>query len=252
LDAVHTRKGNVRLLPSHLLKIRDHCLAMALCKGGAIGIYFIMLWCMILVGTFLFLRSSELLALKLEDFKKEGCLIKRDSVRTLCVKLPRGKRDNKPVYFKLFKCDKMPEFCPVRIVLFFVDLAGLDCEEGYLFPTRDHLIAIIRGEMLHKDAQPMSYENWKVEILNLIKACCAELLDRQCSRVGTHILRYCGYTFATWGTINSLCSLKKLYSSIKGPEFLRSPKHASRLVVWKHNEGCTSQFKHGCHVLCRK
>jgi hypothetical protein len=182
---------------------------MALCKGGAIGIYFIMLWCMILVGTFLFLRSNELLALKLKDFTKEGCFIKRNSVRTLCVKLAPGKSETKHMYFKLFRCDEMPQFCPVRILLFYVDLAGLDCQEGFLFPSKEHLIAVLRGEMLHKDAHPMSYENWRMEIKSLIKACCPELLERLWSRVGTHILRYCGYTFATWGTINYLCSLKR-------------------------------------------
>ena len=75
LEALHERKGNVRLLPSHLLKIRDYCFSVALAKGEAIGIFFIMLWCMILVGTFLFLRSSELLALKLKDFIKRAVLL---------------------------------------------------------------------------------------------------------------------------------------------------------------------------------
>jgi integrase len=63
---------------------------------------------MIVVGTFLFLRANELLALNLEDFKAEGVKINGNTVKSLCVVIKDGKADIRPIHLKLWRIDDLP------------------------------------------------------------------------------------------------------------------------------------------------
>ena len=147
LKRIHRRKGNIRLLPGHLKQLHDSLMEKFKSGGREAGVFFLMMWTMIVVGISLFLRAKELLALKLKHFHKKGCMVTADEVVNLAIEVEDGKNDPKPLFFKLWKpLGFFPWFNPVSTVLFYIDIAGLDDEEGFLFPCKTDLLDISLGK----------------------------------------------------------------------------------------------------------
>jgi hypothetical protein len=262
LAKVHIRKGTVRLLPGHLKIMCDHLFSKATDAGHCAGVYFVMIWTMCVVGTFLFLRASELLVLKLKDFDKKGIMVTGKHVQSVASKIEDGKNANAPVYLNLWRIDLMPWLCPVRCLLFYIDLAGLTCEEGYLFPTRAALMLIVSGLQPHSVKTPhMTYECWRTELSTLIKGLFPKLNDGL-STVGTHTLRYLGYLLAVWGILQNLLANQEKNQSkdkcqdpnrVAGDyvnclpdlvfnEIMKCTRHASAKAAMYYVENCTCLF----------
>ena len=150
LDSEHIRRGNIRILPGHVKGWRH-----MLWDGNP---YTCMVYTMVLVGLSLFLRASELLSLRACDFYEKGHIILEDGVSSLVLKV-KGKNDNKWIYFKLCRNDVLPWFCPVRHLLYYVEMANLKCPEGYLFFPRGVVEKLHAGELEHsEDIAPMKYK----------------------------------------------------------------------------------------------
>ena len=202
LASEHIRKGNIRLLPGHVRDLRNYLW----CKGD---IYGMMLYVMNLVGISLFLRASELLAIKSSDFIRAGHIVKPHGVSSLVIKI-QGKNDDRPVYMKLFRNDECPDLCPVRHLLFYVEAAGLDGDDSYLFLPKKAIMDISLGKICHNaHIGPMSYPSWLAEMKNMISTVIPEVYHDETSTIGTHTLRKVGYLFAVWGTLKTLSTFER-------------------------------------------
>jgi hypothetical protein len=84
--ASHQVRGSEQLLPGDIRDLRQRLV------GNDIQDY--QMYVMVLLGLKLFLRCNELLALKIEDFKKEHSVVNQDEVRAVVV-VVKGKSDRK-------------------------------------------------------------------------------------------------------------------------------------------------------------
>lgn len=190
-------KGNTQLLPSEVRDLRD-----TLLNTGIFSDF--QLYVMIVLGFKLFLRASELIALKVEDFEQELQILKLNRVDTMSV-IVQGKTDPLPVRLVLFADDVCPEFCPVRHMLVYMAFAGI--KSGYIFPSKFYF-----KESNYKEYNRTLNNNHcdihmlYPEFLESMKHYMTRVLKKDTGngKLGTHILRKTGYLFATWGLYNQL------------------------------------------------
>lgn len=132
-----------------------------------------------LVSIHLFLRHDEFSNIKVNDIQRDLSIFKDDIIEALAIRVC-GKTDKIWRTLILWRKDDVPEFCPIRHVLSYVHLAGI--ENGYLFPN------------LKKINEKHEYNG----LLKVLKTRFSNVLDRDQS-ITTHTFRKTGYLFAKWG-----------------------------------------------------
>jgi len=187
VDGSYTEQGCDALNPKDIRHIRSYLLAQN-------SIYFMGVYTAILVAVCLFLRSDEMLPLSVADFFP-SCFVRTPDgkIRALCLRI-WGKKEKGWRYYWLWVDDEYPDLCPVRHLLIFVHLSGI--QEGFLFPTEKELALNIAGNVGRYDTH-ISYSTF------------SKFFCRMCSRVltnggnvlnlGLHVFRKTAYKFAIWG-----------------------------------------------------
>ena len=180
---------------------------------------------MIILGIKCFLRSDELLNVKVEDFISEYYVVHPNKLQHLCLQV-EGKCDEQPVLLLLHRDDETPEFCPVRIILSYAKATGI--RSGYLFPDARILST---SESSAVPSEPMAYKTF----LSKLKRVLVHLFDQYRKhvdsdsklRVGTHTLRKTGYLFAIWGVKNKYSTIDggRIISDVEYSEILRAARH---------------------------
>ena len=145
-----------------------------------------------LVAVCLFLRSDEILHLKVEHFIPDCFVRVNNKLRALCLKF-KGKTDNGWKYFWLWVDDECPDFCPVRHLLIYVHLAKI--KHGYIFPTEKELFKSPPSDRDFKTF--VSYSTFP----KFFKRTCEKVLTNGgvSLKIGLHVFRKTGYKFAIWG-----------------------------------------------------
>jgi hypothetical protein len=185
LGETHKVKGNVQLTPGEIRQCRGKLLTANATRE--VWLENLKFYTMMLLGIALFLRSDELLNIRMSQFLSDLTMV-RDiyGVRALVLTI-KGKSDPFPLPFILWANDEYPELCPVRHLLVYIALSGV--QEGFLF---GHPYVY---KTHNTEAYP--YE----EFLFNLKSLCVDFLKRpdHGNIYGTHVLRKTGYLFAIFG-----------------------------------------------------
>jgi hypothetical protein len=126
VDGNYTVRGCDALSPKDVRAIRRKLL-------GGNSVAMLGAYTMILLATRIFLRSDEVLTIKMEHFIVE-CFVREGAdnrIRGLCIKI-WGKTDKQWKYYWLWVNDECPEFCSVRHLFVYLHLSGI--RNGFLFP----------------------------------------------------------------------------------------------------------------------
>ncbi|KAJ3089697.1 hypothetical protein HDU96_003694, partial [Phlyctochytrium bullatum] len=166
--AGYQEKGSTYLLPSEMHQIRDSLVNSSTLEN-------LQLWVMFLLGTRLFLRSDELLNLKISNPRNpnstDNCInwqitLVNDNgdVELLGFNI-RGKSDHRPIVLTVWEEERVPKMDVIRPLLAYIHLARL--RGGFLFPEHDELKRISSGaKMDGLGTKAMPYDTF----LQLVKA----------------------------------------------------------------------------------
>jgi hypothetical protein len=183
----HIIRGAIQLLPGDVRDLRDVLVGTRVVD--------LQMYTMILLGIKLFLRSSELLSIRMEQFDTSLTVANSDEVRAIGIWI-KGKSDKTKKALYVFKDEACPEFCPLRHLLVYLSVTGI--KSGILFPF--YLEGVISNT---HTARQWSYDHYNSKLKYLIKNNCGtkKRINIQELRVGTHTLRKTAYLFAIWGTL---------------------------------------------------
>ena len=134
LKESHSVCGNIQLTPAQVRSIRKSLFE----SGGGGSMYNMQTYVMLLLGINLFLRASEVITLGFDNFQMNAAKVEvlEHRVDSLVLWI-KGKNDAEKVFFRLYRDDDNPEFCPIRHLLCYIQSAGL--KGGCLFPEWDLL-----------------------------------------------------------------------------------------------------------------
>jgi integrase len=194
----YKKKGNIQLLPSEVRRIRTALLAENSIEG-------LQYWTMVLMGIKLFLRISELISIKVEDFDPELMMLESTScyVSALAVRI-KGKGGDYN-WLSMYVDDDFPDLCPIRALLLYISLSGIT--KGYIFPSvlPSGVSTDDSGTECTGDKDDPSTLHYQYPVfMSKMK----DLLTRNLARdmgvqdiFGTHILRKTAYLFAIFGML---------------------------------------------------
>ena len=131
-EAEHEKKGNVKLTPFHVRRLRSHLLSTN--DNNLLQLYV-----MILMGIKLFLRADELINMKMSDFLIDLQIVNEVSgVTGLAVKV-KGKSDKESKVLVIWHDEMFPEFDLIKHLLLYVKCVGLT-QTGIHLGLGDHRI----------------------------------------------------------------------------------------------------------------
>ncbi|KAJ3093651.1 hypothetical protein HDU96_002116 [Phlyctochytrium bullatum] len=194
--ANYVENGCSYLLPHELHLIRDSLITRSNLES-------LQLWVMLLLGTRLFLRSEELLNLKINNPANpnatDNCinwhitlLNANNDIPVLAFNI-RGKSDHRAVVLAVWEEHRVAKMDVIRPFLAYIHLAKL--RGGFLFPDGDQLAELSAGTKVDGIAtKAMPYSTY----LEKVKAACKpHVLFRD--KIGTHITRKTAYAQAAFG-----------------------------------------------------
>ena len=211
--AGYKAKGNVQLLPSEVRQLRN----LLLNDGSLAGLQ---KYVMILLGIKSFLRADELISIKVAQFKENLFLLSETDGPTALTVTVQGKNDPAPVDLILFHDKENPEFCPVRHLLCYIRLAGV--EDGYIFPPPKELLKSVTGNYY----EHYSYDDFLASLKSLVQNN-LKRADKKGEIYGTHILRKTGYLFAIFGVLRGYAHETDSVSDLQMANILKSARHTS-------------------------
>jgi hypothetical protein len=223
----YVRKGNIQLLPSEVRMIRTALLV----ENDIFGLQY---WTMVIMGIKLFLRISELLSIKIEDFDPSLMLLESTSchVSALAVKI-KGNH-----WLSMYCDNKFPELCPIRALLLYISLSGI--KEGYIFPkflpgygtnaaTNEESSTESTGDV---DESTLHYPY--AAFISRMKCLLTVIIGREkCPTdiFGTHILRKTAYLFAIFGLLRQYSGEVKNLNDFLMVGIMDSAQHACIMNV---------------------
>jgi hypothetical protein len=185
IDGTWHSSGNDALRPRDVRACGTYLLAAA-------SLPFLAAYVLILIAIRLFLRSDEVIHLSTtESFLPSLFIRKNGRIHCLAVKV-KGKCDGDWKYYYLWMDDKYPSICPVRHLLIYVYVAGI--KAGQLFPTKAELADPPEDGNFLTTQCCESFRQWFKRLLVTVLPNRGEFL-----KVGLHMFRKTGYTFAIWG-----------------------------------------------------
>jgi hypothetical protein len=113
------------LLPSEVRRIRTALLAEKSISG-------LQYWTMVLMGIKLFLSSSELLSIKVEDFDPDLMMLESTSCHVSALALRIKGKGGDYHWLSMYVDDQCPELCPIRALLLYIRLSRI--RKGFIFP----------------------------------------------------------------------------------------------------------------------
>jgi hypothetical protein len=184
IDGTYHSQGNDALRPRDVRACGNFLL-------GAANLAWLGAYVLILIAVRLFLRSDEIVPLQVCDFIRTLFIRKNGRIHSLALKI-KGKKDDDWKYYWLWMDEDYPSICPVRHLLIYVYLANI--KEGYLFPTSKELSNPPDDGNYVTNLCRVSFMKWFKGLLIKVLPKRGEFL-----KVGLHMFRKTGYTFAIWG-----------------------------------------------------
>lgn len=234
LNDTHNPKGNFQLTPSQIREIRRELLKGSK-KGSVQTIAGAQLYLMMIMGIILFGRSDDVCTIKLGDFPPCHGNVGIDpfTVRYVSIYF-LGKNRKQYTLLRLFRDDICPEFCPVRHLLTYLHITGIEGVGSFLFPKLKDLKVHVAERETNSNLKKqfdahVPYANFKDRMKVSCKLTIAPILsvllytnctlpartqsiivkvlqknseyDEEKMTVGTHTLRKTGFLFAVFGVL---------------------------------------------------
>jgi hypothetical protein len=214
IESHYTVKSTVALLPSELRKIRDRCLS-----GNHLGE--LMVWVVFLLSTRQYLRSTEVLMLKVEDWDLGCAKVSETDVISLLLSV-LGKRDTgKSVNLACWTDPECPEFSAATVVLIWISLTGIT--SGYMFPPIEMLCP---GKTPSQEEEYYSYHHYLTDLKYLtVQVAGRDLfseVDKEVLLVGTHVGRKTGAQLSAFGFLSKNSGRQ---TGLEDPIFLAALKN---------------------------
>ena len=222
----HLSEGCIQLLPKDVRDFRSHLLHESPADRFA-SLKNLQVYCMILVGINLFLRSDELLKLEFSHFIPAlTCFNEGDKKINYLVFQVKGKSDVHLHHLKLWANQSHLELCPVTHLLVYIAMAART--DGFIFPS------LCNGNAIFPYAK----------FLKIIKHLCVDVAGYQNEpRIfGTHTLRKTAYLFATFGTLEQLGNSKPL-EGIHLADIGKSARHRTLQNSATYSLDCVSRYR---------
>ena len=158
------------------------------------------------MGIKLFLRVTESLTMKVEDFPSELMMLESTSCHVSALALRILGKGGDYHWLSMYLDDEFPELCPIRALLLYLSLSRI--KKGYLFPK-----CLPCGDTIEATDDDSSTESTdddgdlhytylafitKMKVL-LTVTLCREMGPQDI--FGTHILRKTAYLFAIFGML---------------------------------------------------
>jgi hypothetical protein len=216
----HIPVGALCLLPGDIRDLRRALL------GSDLQSY--QVYVMILLGVKLFLRSSELLSLRMEQFEQKLYIVNEEEVRAVALYI-QGKSDRQKKYLYIWADECCPEFCPLRHLLVYLSLTGI--RTGLLFPYFNK----IQTPLVVPETE-WKYTQWRQRLRLLVTRHCEHKSSTlSVMRIGTHTLRKTGYLFAVFGIMrfngynitDSTVGVERGCSELQFASILKSARHST-------------------------
>jgi hypothetical protein len=234
----YKKKGNIQLLPSEVRLIR----AALMAENSLHGLQY---WTMVIMGIKLFLRVTELLTMKVEDFPSEFMMLESSTchVSALAVRI-LGKGGDYH-WLSMFSDDEFPQLCPIRALLLYLSLSRI--KKGYLFPE-----CLPRGdstEATHDDSSTESTGEGHYPYLRFItkmKVLLNVTLGRDMGPqdiFGTHILRKTAYLFAIFGMLRQYGQEVGTLHDLLMQGIMDSARHACILNVRWYSRDASTRYE---------
>ena len=239
----YVRKGNIQLMPSEVRRIRDALLV----ENDIFGLQY---WTMVIMGIKLFLRISELLCIKIEDFDPSLMLLESTSchVSALAVKI-KGKGGNIS-WLSMYVDDEYPQLCPIRALLLYISLSGI--KEGYIFPKFLPGYGTNVATNEESSTEPTGDENESTlhypysAFITRMKCLLTVIIGREkCPTdiFGTHILRKTAYLFAIFGLLRQHSAQVQNLHDLLMVGIMDSARHACIKNVRYYSQDASTRYE---------
>jgi hypothetical protein len=239
----YVRKGNIQLLPSEVRRIRDALLV----ENDIFGLQY---WTMVIMGIKLFLRISELLCIKIEDFDPSLMLLESTSchVSALAVRI-KGK-GGKISWLSMYVDDEYPQLCPIRALLLYISLSGI--KEGYIFPKFLPGYGTNVATNEESSTEPTGDENESTlhypysAFITRMKCLLTVIIGREkCPTdiFGTHILRKTAYLFAIFGLLRQHSAQVQNLHDLLMVGIMDSARHACIKNVRYYSQDASTRYE---------
>jgi hypothetical protein len=214
IECHYAVKCTVALLPSELRKIRDRCVS-----GNHLGE--LMIWVVLLLSTRQYLRSTEVLMLKVEDWDMGCAKVSETDVISLLLSV-LGKRDSgTSVNLACWTDPECPEFSAATVVLIWISLTGIT--SGYMFPPIEMLCP---GKTPSQEKVYYSYPHYLTDLKYLtVQVAGRDLfseVDKEVLLVGTHVGRKTGAQLSAFGFLANSTGRQ---TALEDPIFLAALKN---------------------------
>jgi hypothetical protein len=156
--------------------------------------YKLMIWTIMLVGIKGFLRTDEVLNLKVEDLPQEYFAVTQNNVEGLCMTV-QGKTDQEKQYLAIWDDKECTDLSPSRALLIWLAVTGIT--SGKLFPSAAEVESGTKSPV-----GSLGYDVFLKEIKDLCTGVLKKSADSPAMKhmiIGTHMLRKTGYLLAYWG-----------------------------------------------------
>ena len=191
--ADHEVVGAYQMLPWELRDIRQKLLSTNHLKD-------LQVYCGLIISIHLFLRHDEYARMRMTHIVPSLCQMKNGVPSRIAIKV-KGKTDSRSKIMFMYRCDDVPEFCPIRHLLAYVYIANIpdstprgevpanddsDNEDGdngpFIFPK------------LKNRTNHVEYD----DLLKYLQSTLNAVMDRD-RNISTHVFRKTGYLHASWG-----------------------------------------------------
>ena len=241
----YEKKGNIQLLPSEVRRIRTALLAENSIEG-------LQYWTMVIMGIKLFLRISELLTIKVEDFDPELMLLESTSCHVSALAVKVLGKGGKYSWLSMYCDDEFPELCPIRALLLYISLSGIT--KGYIFPNI--LPSTVTTEATQMDSSTESTEDDDESTLpahypyplfmSKMKVLLTCTLARKMGPrdiFGTHILRKTAYMFAIFGMLRQYGGKVENLHDLLMSGIMQSARHACIMNVRYYSLDAATRYE---------
>ena len=239
----YKKKGNIQLLPSEVRRIRTALLA----ENSLHGLQY---WTMVIMGIKLFLRISELLTIKIEDFDPELMMLESTTSYVSAMAVEIKGKGGKLHSLTVFADDVYPELCPVRALLLYISLSGIT--KGFIFPK--FLPCEVPTVATTDDASTESTEDDEestlhypyVEFIRKMKFLLTSTLGREMGPqdiFGTHILRKTAYLFAIFGMLRQYGGEVSNLHDLLMTSIMQSARHATIMNVRYYSLDASTRYE---------
>jgi hypothetical protein len=204
---------------------------------------------MVIMGIKLFLRISELLSIKIEDFDPSLMLLESTTCHVSALAVLIKSKGGDYHWLSMYCDDEYPELCPIRALLLYISLSGI--KEGYIFPK---ILPAFRDVATYDESstEPTGNDDESTlhypyaAFISKMKFLLTVIIRREkCPTdiFGTHILRKTAYLFAIFGMLRQHSAQVQNLHDLLMVGIMESARHACIKNVRYYSQDASTRYE---------